>query len=204
MTPAQKAAATRKRRAAAAKAVTTKKRRSAGAKAAQTRKRKAAGRKAAETRREKAAAKESVSAIKENGCRYTEDDVFCYINTDLDLTSADDLTLLAAAFEAKEVSPLHVTRGEDGLWYTIFEVYDQHEEPEKAISTMLAVIESLEGSLKTVWAGCTRREFNIGYDCGSKPWAFNQGLSSQLLGRIAAVGASLRLTLYPPAREKNA
>jgi len=69
---------------------------------------------------------------------------------------------------------------------------------------MMVVIESLGEPLRTVWSGYSRREFNIGYDCGSKPWAFNQGLSSQLLGRMAAVGASLRITLYPPAREKSA
>lgn len=32
-----------------------------------------------------------------------------YLNTDLDLTSSDDLTALAATFEAQGVSPLHVT-----------------------------------------------------------------------------------------------
>src|SRR5262249_46727812 len=56
MTPAQKAAATRKRRAAAAKAARTRKQRAAGAKAAKTRKRRAAGRKAAETRKKAATA----------------------------------------------------------------------------------------------------------------------------------------------------
>jgi hypothetical protein len=45
--------------------------------------------------------------------------------------------------------------------------------------------------------GCSRREFNIGYDCGREPWAFNQVLSAQLLSRIAAARASLRVTLYP-------
>jgi hypothetical protein len=63
---------------------------------------------------------------------------------------------------------------------------------------MIAVVESLAESLRAVWAGCTLREFNIGYDCGDRPWAFEQGLSTGLLGRIAAVGASLRITLYPP------
>jgi hypothetical protein len=61
MTPAQKAAATRKRRAAAAKAAQTRKRRAAAAKAALTRKRRAAGRKAAETRKRNAAAKKPSS-----------------------------------------------------------------------------------------------------------------------------------------------
>ncbi len=62
---------------------------------------------------------------------------------------------------------------------------------------MQAVIESLVPPLRSVWAGCSQREFNIGYDCGLEPWAFNQGLSADLLGRMAKAGASLRVTLYP-------
>jgi hypothetical protein len=129
-------------------------------------------------------------------------DAICYLNTDLNLISAEDLTPLAVAFRAQGVSDVYLTPGEDGFWYTTFQVDDQHDEPEPAISAMLAVVESLGESLRAVWSGCTRREFNLGYDCGSKPWAFNQGLSSQLLGRIAAAEASLRITLYPSAREE--
>jgi hypothetical protein len=131
------------------------------------------------------------------------DDTICYLNTDMDLTSCDDLTALAAAFEAQGVPPLHVTHGEDKLWYATFETGEQHEQPELHIAAMMAVIESLAEPLRTVWSGCTRREFNIGYDCGSKPWAFNQELSSQLLGRMADAGVSLRITLYPPVGEKT-
>jgi hypothetical protein len=125
------------------------------------------------------------------------DGVISYLNTDLDLTSLDDLTVLARAFEAGGIFPLHVTRGEDGLWYATFEVLDQYTEPEPSIAAMLAVVESLEPPLRSIWTGCSLREFNIGYDCGLQPWAFNQGLSAELLGRIAAAGASLRVTLYP-------
>ena len=126
-----------------------------------------------------------------------------YLNTDLDLTSTDDLTALAAAFEAACVPPLHVTRNEDGLWYACFETDEQHVEPEPNITAMLAVVEALAPPLRSVWAGCSRREFNIGYDCGREPWEFNQGLSPELLGRIAAAGAALRVTLYPD-REQGA
>ncbi len=125
------------------------------------------------------------------------DGVISYLNTDLDLTSADDLTALAAAFEAAGVPPLHVTHGEDGLWYACFETDEQHAEPESNIAAMLAVVESLAPPLRAVWAGCSRREFNVGYDCGLEPWACSQGLSAELLGRMAAAGASLRVTLYP-------
>ena len=135
------------------------------------------------------------------------DDTIRYLNTDLDLTSAEDLTALAAALEAQGVFPLHVTHGEDGLWYATLEAdeaYEEaHEEPEPHIAAMLAAVESLPEPLRIVWSGCTQREFNIGYDCGDKPWAFNQGLSSHLLGRMAAAKASLRITIYPPRREKS-
>ena len=127
------------------------------------------------------------------------DGIIGYLNTDLDLTSADDLTALANAFKAGGVPPLHVTRGDGdgGLWYACFETSDQHAEPEPNIAAMLAVVESLAPPLRSAWSRCSRREFNIGYDCGLVPRAFNQGLSAELLGRMAAAGTSLRITLYP-------
>jgi hypothetical protein len=133
----------------------------------------------------------------------TVKDTISYLNTDLDLTSADDLTSLAAAFEKKGISPLYVTHGEDGLWYATFETDFQHTEPEPNISAMLTAIESLRKPLQKVWASCIRRRFDIGYDCGRKPRQLRHGLSSKTLGRIAAVDAALWITLYPPATKKN-
>jgi hypothetical protein len=63
-----------------------------------------------------------------------------YLNTDLDLTSADDLTELGAALEAAGVPPMHVTQREDRLWYACFETDEQHAEPESNIAAMLAVV----------------------------------------------------------------
>jgi len=120
-----------------------------------------------------------------------------YCNTDLDLTSSDDLTVLAAFLADRGVHPLHVTQGADGLWYATFETDDQCEEPEHTIAAMIAVIESFDRSSRSLWSGCNLREFNVGYECGNEPWAFNQGLSNRLLRRIAAVRASLRITIYP-------
>ena len=120
-----------------------------------------------------------------------------YLNTDLDLISPDELTALAAVFETRGVFPLHVSQRDDGLWYATFETQDQHAEPEPNIAAMVSVAESLAEPHRSIWLACPRREFNIGYECGPAPWAFNQQLSSGLLGRIAGVGASLRVTLYP-------
>ena len=125
------------------------------------------------------------------------DNTICYLNTDLDLVSSDDLTELGKAFEVAGAFPLYVTKGEDGLWYARLETDEQHTEPDPNISEMLTIIESLAEPLRNRWMNCTRREFNIGYDCGANPWAFNQGLSAELLRRLANVGASIRITLYP-------
>jgi hypothetical protein len=134
------------------------------------------------------------------------DDTICYLNTDLVLTSANDLTALTAAFNARGLFTLRCDCHDDGIWYASFETHDlcHRHQPEQDIVAMLAVVESLDEPLRAVWSGCTLREFDIGYDCGGKPWAFNQGLTSALLGRMAEVGASLRITLYPPTCEKDA
>ena len=120
-----------------------------------------------------------------------------YLNTDLDLNSPNVLTTLATALENESLQPLHVTRVQDDHWYATFETTEMYDEPEPNIASMLDAVESLDEPLREIWNSCVRREFNIGYDCGSEPWAFNHGLSNQLLRRVSEAGASLRITLYP-------
>ena len=130
-----------------------------------------------------------------------------YLNTDLDVVAGRDLGPLAAALEARGVSALHVAQAEDGHWYATFETYgenEQHDVPELALTVMLDAIESLEAEVRGLWSECSLREFNIGYDCGDEPWAFNNGLSNRTLARMASAGASLRITLYPPERNTEA
>jgi hypothetical protein len=131
------------------------------------------------------------------------DNTICYLNTDLDLIAPLDLTELVSALEHAGLPPLHSARREDGLWYATCETAEQFAEPEANIAAMLAVIEALPDGARAIWSACTRRELNIGFDCGAQPWAFNQALSNNLLGRLAAVGATLRVTLYPPQPEKR-
>ena len=120
-----------------------------------------------------------------------------YVNTDLDLKSAEDLAPLVAAFQAANVFALHVTLGAGGVWHAVLETEIQYDEPEANIAAIVGAVERLPDALRSVWARCTVREFNIGYDCGAHPWGFNQALSPELLRRISALDASIRITLYP-------
>jgi len=131
------------------------------------------------------------------------DNTIGYLNTDLDVMATVDLNPLAAAFEASGFLALHVTECDDGLWRATFETDEQFHEPEPNIVAMLTAIESLGPDLRATWNACALREFNLGYDCGEKPWAFNQGLSNETLARIVAVGATLRWTLYPDRPPPN-
>lgn len=94
--------------------------------------------------------------------------------------------------------PLHVDRREDGLWYATFETDDSTLSQSQTSPRWLRLSNRSRRPLRAVWAGCTRREFNIGYDCVGNPWGFDQSLSSQLLARLAAAWAPLRITLHPP------
>jgi hypothetical protein len=130
-----------------------------------------------------------------------------YLNTDLDVTAPCDLSPLVVALAARGVGALHVTQSDDGAWYSILSAEPigiATTEPEPTLLAMLDAIEALKGEAKQIWSECSIREFNIGYDCGDEPWAFNNGLSNATLQRIAATGASLRITIYPPVDESKA
>ena len=126
-----------------------------------------------------------------------------YLNTDLDIISPADPAELVASLQARGVSPLHAEQRGDGLFYATLETDEAFDEPEATIAAMLAAIESLPDALTQFWASCTLRELNIGYECGSEPWAFSHGLTPETLRRIATLRAALRLTLYPPDQTKN-
>jgi hypothetical protein len=125
-----------------------------------------------------------------------------YLNTDLDVVSGDDLTPLAAAFEKKKWSVLHCEQHADRLWRAGFEVPGGQSKLEKAIPAMLKVIETLTPPLQSLWAGCSKRDFNIGFDGGYEPRSAEYTLASGLLARIAAVGASVTITIYAVVEEE--
>ena len=127
----------------------------------------------------------------------TEEPTIRYRNTDLDLVASIPLDDLASALATLGVFPLHTTHGDDGRWYCALETDSEHYEPESDIIRMLRAIESLTGSAAKTWTACAKREFNVGYDCGDEPWAFNQGISNETLRRMGQCGATFRLTLYP-------
>lgn len=127
-----------------------------------------------------------------------------YLNTDLDLASAQSLEALAGAFRSQGVLSLHVEQRNDGRWFATLETEEQFSEPEPNIIAFLNVIEAFAGSLREFWLACDVRAFNLGYDCGDEPWAFNHRLAAVTLARMAALGVSFRITFYPAGQPDQA
>ncbi len=118
-----------------------------------------------------------------------------YRNTDLDLVASRSLESLASELETLGVNG-RITHGEDGFLY-VGDAGGCVSDPDTSIVQLLNAIESLSESGRQIWAGCSKREFDVGYDCGDEPWSFNQGLTNETLRRMAACGATFRITLYP-------
>jgi hypothetical protein len=119
-----------------------------------------------------------------------------YITTDLDLRASFELAPLASALE-KQGLWAYPSGPWQGLWSATIGAGESFPEPDPYIAAMLTAIERLDEPARKLWDACTTREFNIGYDCGDTPRAFHQELSSATLARMAQVGASLVITIYP-------
>ncbi len=118
-----------------------------------------------------------------------------YLNTDLDLVCDTAPNSLVDEFEASGLCAYAHDCG--GGEYSVLVEDMNDSEPEPNIIRLLEAIERLSESGRRVWDRCSKRDFNIGYDCGDEPWGFNQGLSNQTLRRIVECGATVSITLYP-------
>jgi hypothetical protein len=127
-----------------------------------------------------------------------------YLNTDLDLTSNDDLKPLVAALENRGLITLHCARLDDGRWLATLESLTQRAEAAETIGDLLAAIEGLPPGPMAGWRACTVREFNMGYEFGPPPRPVTQALPVALLSRIVGIGASVRVTVYPDTAASEA
>jgi hypothetical protein len=120
-----------------------------------------------------------------------------YQITDLNLEAPRNLTPLADALVHRGLLTYHVHQRPDGWWSARLAPGEGFEDPNPNMAAMLTAIEALEEPARSLWAACTLREFDIGYQCGDEPREFNQQLTSDTLARITAAGATIRITLYP-------
>lgn len=118
-----------------------------------------------------------------------------YLNTDLELESPNDLSPIVEHF-GEEVINLYNGKIRKHF-FASFEISGFCESPDFIIQQFCQLAESLEGKEKNLWDGCYSRTFDIGYEGGTYPSSYTDEIRVETLERVAALGASLRITVYP-------
>jgi len=118
-----------------------------------------------------------------------------YLNTDLYLKSDENLWPLVRALQRHNMYHLGVYN-EKTYWQTALELEASARAPNGHILPMLKAIESLGKAAKARWERCSRREFNVGYECGDTPHMVGHGLSDRTLRRMADLGMSFGISIY--------
>lgn len=126
-----------------------------------------------------------------------------YLNTDLDLISDEDLRPLAAALDPLGMFALHVGLDDDGMWRATFETEADEDEPAQSIAKMLAAVEALPEPMRLAWSRCTQRTFDMGFEDWPDVRSRSLILPASLVTRMAALGASLAITLHPQVLEES-
>ena len=118
-----------------------------------------------------------------------------YLNTDLEIESNSDLSKIVNEF-GDDVIVLH--HGERrGYQHASFEIAATVEGADETINSFCALVEDLPEGVREIWDGCCSRIFDVGYDSGMSPLNFRSEIRAPTIQRVAAIGASMVITIYP-------
>jgi hypothetical protein len=120
------------------------------------------------------------------------------MNIDLDVRSRRSLAPLVAAWPWS-YQPLIAEGRPDPRWLILNPRGVGKHTAEAAAKDLLQHIESLRGSARACWKQARRRTFDIGVQAGGRGRAFDEvRLTADTLKRVAAAGAHIQVTVYPP------
>jgi hypothetical protein len=122
-----------------------------------------------------------------------------FLNIDLDVRSRRSLAPLAAAWPRAQ-RPLR-RDGRPNPHWLILSGPGTPQSAERVARGLLDQVEALSPAAKRSWKAAFRRVFDIGVQAGVQTRTFEEiVLKTETLRRLAAVGASVQITLYPPLR----
>lgn len=125
-----------------------------------------------------------------------------YLNTDLDIISTEDLSDFAACIQ-DDCILITAEQGPDGKWYICAEAHESGDSkakdhhPHKDLEPLVHLLETLPDPHRRLLVQAEVFEFNIGLESFEDTPTQVLHLSPSLLARIAALGATLGISLYP-------
>jgi hypothetical protein len=122
-----------------------------------------------------------------------------YLNTDLEIESKSDLSKVVAEF-GEDV--LVLQHGEmRGYQHASFEIGGTSMDADAIINSFCTLVEGLPREVREIWDGCCSRVFDVGYESGASPQNFRSEIRASTIQRVANIGASVAITIYPETQE---
>ncbi|MFH1824833.1 MAG: hypothetical protein ABH873_06370 [Candidatus Firestonebacteria bacterium] len=126
-----------------------------------------------------------------------------YLNTDLNLKSSTSFKELNDFLSRDGSFVLHYEKIKDEKHSGTYEIEIDSTSPDKTIKKFLKKLSKMDKICKKQWDECSLKEFDIGYECGQKPWAFNNEIKNTVLKELAKLNLGIRITIYPPLITKQ-
>jgi len=118
-----------------------------------------------------------------------------YLNTDLEIESKNDLSRVVHEFGDDVIVLYH---GEmRGYQHASFEIAANSAGADETINSFCALVENLPEEVREIWDGCCSRVIDLGYESGTSPQNFRSEIRAPTIRRVAAIGASIVITIYP-------
>ena len=113
-----------------------------------------------------------------------------FLDVDLDIRAERDLDALLEHF-GDSVIVLHRTAN-----LAVVELSDDYPTLEETIRGFATLVESLPVQERRMWDLCQSRSINIGIRAGNEPHSAEFAVSKELIGRLAAIGCEVAITVY--------
>lgn len=118
-----------------------------------------------------------------------------FLNVDLDIQSAIDLTPLLAALKPVAFA-LHGAAHAPVLRVTLELNEGNPRSADDAIRKFSTALLALAPDERRLWDGASVRVFSIGIDAGTRPHSFTVGLQASTVQMVADLGASVECVVY--------
>ncbi len=125
-----------------------------------------------------------------------------YLNTDLEIESQQDVSRIVEEF-GDDVTVLFQGIVRSNYHFASFEVPGSFHEPDEVMNQFCLLVENLPVDARLLWDNCVSRIFDIGYESGDSPEAYRSELRPSTVQRVASIGASIFITIYPVANDKK-
>ena len=123
-----------------------------------------------------------------------------YLNVDLEIESKSDLSKIVEEF-GEDVIVLYCGERR-GYQHASFES-PNHADADETINHFCLLVEELPTEARAIWDGCCSRVMDVGYESGISPQNFRSEIRASTVQRVAAIGASIVITIYPLSHDHN-